>query len=384
MKISVVVPLYHGDMYINKIIEQEERVLSEGFCEKSIFELIFVNDNPEGKIDEDLKSEWIDIHVVNNAENQGIQASRIIGLSHSTGEYIHFLDQDDEISPDFYRSQLKHIGDADAVYCRCYNGNRQPFNRDRIFETAFDKENIFSVCPVISPGQVLIRKDSIPEFWRTHVLKNIGSDDYFLWLCMYASGCRFAPNQNILYTHTRNGGNFSSDLLRTKKSDDEMVRFLVESGLFNEEDCGELEKLAEINLRRRYAPQMKDQAVLMVLSELLKCYENDITLAAFLAEKGINSIAIFGAAVMGERVKGLLKKSDISVPFYIDRNAAFIDEDIPVFTFEEAPNNVDAVLISNISGEEGIRNILQEKYDCPVFDIRTVVWEMKDRCKKHE
>ena len=35
-----------------------------------------------------------------------------------------------------------------------------------------------------SPGQVLIRKSSIPEYWSEHTLIHNGSDDAFLWILM--------------------------------------------------------------------------------------------------------------------------------------------------------------------------------------------------------
>ena len=53
------------------------------------------------------------IEVINNKVNQGIHQTRINGLKKALGKYILFLDQDDEISDFFIKSQLEHIGDAD-------------------------------------------------------------------------------------------------------------------------------------------------------------------------------------------------------------------------------------------------------------------------------
>lgn len=375
--ISVIVPMYKGARYLDKILDQ---ITASKQTYNGNIELILVNDDPDTKLTCNKKDLSYEVTLLETTRNTGIQAARLRGLSIARGKYIHFLDQDDEISPIFYESQMKYIVDADAVYCRCYNGERQTYNYERVFETAFDRENILSVCPVISPGQVLIRKDSIPKFWVEKVLINIASDDYLLWLCMYVNGCKFVPNQRVLYRHIRNGNNFSSDILRNKKSDEEMVELLIDSGVFSEADCKELRMLPERQMRRRYTPQRKDQIVLYMLSELLRCYENGYSLETYLMERGICQIAIYGAAVMGERIKGLLKGTRISVICFIDKNAPFIEEDIPVLKLEECERAFDAIIISLIENEEAVADNIRKSSDMKILKIREIVKDMMDVC----
>lgn len=368
--ISVIIPLYKGTKYLYKIFEQMS-VAQDNF--NGCLELILVNDDPDSKIEIPQRDLNFEINILETTKNTGIQAARIRGLSVARGCYIHFLDQDDEIFPDFYETQMESINDSDAVYCRCYNGNRQTYNYNRFFETAFNKENILAVCPVISPGQVLIRKSSIPDFWKTNILFNIGSDDYMLWLCMYAQGCKFSLNQRILYRHVRNGYNFSSDVLRHSKSDEEMVKILMDSNMFSDEDCTELAMLPERQIKRKYLPQRKDQIVLQVLSDLLSCYEKGNSLESFLDKRGINKIAIYGAAVLGERIKGLLKGTKVSVECFIDKNAPFIEEDIPVIKLEECEITCDAILISLIENEESVEDYIRSSKNTKIYKIREIV-----------
>lgn len=370
--LSVIVPIYKGRHYIKKQIEQIRNAAKRT---NKMVELIFVNDDPDSDLPEHFDSE-IAIAFIQTEKNTGIQAARIRGLNSAKGEYIHFLDQDDEISPDYYDSQLAHIGNASAVYCRCYNGNRQTYNYDRVFETAFDREQVFNVCPVISPGQLLIRRNSIPAFWKEHILKNIGSDDYFLWLCMIAEGCSFAANQELLYKHIRNGENYSSDILRTKLSDDEMVELLLSHPFFKEAELEKLKLLSEKQLRRRYEPQRKDQIVLQILSELLQKYENGFSLEDYFVERGVKSIAIYGAAALGERIKGLLMGTRVQVTCYIDKNAPFITEDIPVYQWDEDKNDFDAIIVSLIEREDTIVKMLKARNGVKVYTIRNIVREL--------
>lgn len=374
--ISVIVPIYRGTQYLKKQIEQLYAA-SQRF--QGHIEVIFSNDDPLTPLPDFADVAELDVKAVQTDRNRGIQAARIRGLSAAGGAYIHFLDQDDEIVPDFYRSQMQAIGDADAVYCRCYNGKRQTYNYDRVFETAFDRTKILSVCPLISPGQVVIRRESIPTFWMENVLQNIGSDDYFLWLCMYGKRCVFAMNQAILYTHVRNGSNFSSDILRMKKSDEEMVELLLSSGIFTDEDCRELSGLPEKLVLPRYATQRRAQTLLMVLSELLEAHEKGMTLEGYFLQRGIRRLAIYGASTLGERIRGLLMGSQVEVVCFIDKNAPFIEQEIPVYEWIDQTGCVfDAILITLVEHEDAVAAELKQAGAQKVYQIRKIVGELSN------
>jgi glycosyltransferase involved in cell wall biosynthesis len=377
VSIDVIVPLYKGQKYIEKQIEQIDKAAQNVDARIT---LCFSNDDPNEKVGGADKTDNITIKYINTDKNNGIQVARIRGLESLDGEFVHFLDQDDIINEYFYKKQLEIIGNADAAYCGCLNGNHLTYNNDRVLETAFKRENILTACPVISPGQVLIRRKSIPDFWKNNILKNICADDYLLWLSMYALNCSFVPNQEILFQHVRNGDNYSSDILKNYKSDEEVVNLLVASGMFSTVDCEILRRTPEKLLLKRYTPQRKDQIVLQFLSMLLTCYENGRTLDNYFLDKNISKVAIFGAAVMGEKIKGLLKNTGVSVICFIDRNAEYIKEDIPVYTLEQTKFDFDAVILSQIDREDVIEEELREYSDIRTFRIREIVGELLDEC----
>lgn len=369
IKISTIIPIYKGIQYLQKQISQVENAAK---LLPVAMELIFVNDDPKVPLPEDLQADGVEVVTLQTEENCGIQRARIKGLEVARGEYIHFLDQDDEISSQFYVSQWEQVGEADVIFCRCYNGNRQTYNRNRVFETAFEKEKMFRCCPMISPGQALIRKEVIPEFWKTHWLKRLGSDDYMLWLCMAAENVKAVCNQEILFRHVITGENYSSDVLKAYESDSEMAELLLRYEIFGKEDIEKLQNLPQVNLTRRYLPQKRHQVTLYTLEKLLKAQEQGRTLEHYLKERGYKKIAIYGAAILGERLYGLLKGSGIEVAFFIDYNAEFIEEEIPVYTIEQVSSEVDAILISNVTGEVQIENTIKEFMSVPVFCIRKV------------
>jgi len=340
IKISIIIPIYKGIQYLDMQLKQIELAARKTSVP---VELIFVNDYPEEPLPENLQAVGVEVVVIQTEKNCGIQGARIKGLEVSKGEYIHFLDQDDEVFPEFYESQYQQVGDADVIFCRCYNGNRLVYNKDRVFETAFSKEKMFRCCPMISPGQALVRKEAIPFFWKTQVLHYQGSDDYMLWLSMIAKGAKAVYNQEVLFRHVLTGDNFSSNVLKAYESDVEMTELLLKHKVFSEEDEEKVRAIPWVNLQRRYRPQMNAQASLRVLEKLLAAEEKGASLAEYLKKKGYRTIAIYGAATLGERLYGLLKNTEIRVVCFVDRNAEYLREELPVCQLEQMPGNVDAV-----------------------------------------
>ena len=106
-RVSVVVPVFKGNPYIPKIVHMlEENWKTANREEKTEVEVIFVNDYPEEtlevEVQKDMKISW---QIVENGQNHGIHFSRVQGLLCAKGDYILFLDQDDEISPVYVREQ---------------------------------------------------------------------------------------------------------------------------------------------------------------------------------------------------------------------------------------------------------------------------------------
>ena len=119
--ISIVVPIYNQEKYIEKCITS---VIGQGFKD---IELILVND---GSTDNSLS---ICQHYANNdnriviinKENEGVTKARKDGFLHATGKYVSFIDSDDYFAPHaletLYKIASDHnadlvIGNHDRVY----------------------------------------------------------------------------------------------------------------------------------------------------------------------------------------------------------------------------------------------------------------------------
>src|SRR5690606_37116004 len=59
------------------------------------------------------------VKLVVHPENRGLPAARHAGVGQATGEYIHFMDSDDWLSPDFYETLIHGAEKATADVAAC-------------------------------------------------------------------------------------------------------------------------------------------------------------------------------------------------------------------------------------------------------------------------
>ncbi len=266
MKISVITPFYRGNDYLKDLGANLSMAVSFLDSEDAL-EWILVNDSPDTPVDEtkitSLASERFSIRVLDNEINSGIHASRIRGLSASEGDWILFLDQDDAIAPEALMQWAyavrknggasdtlrKSSGTPDAVVCNARLMQKDGsallwFRTEEHKQLLNDFDTWISVgTQIISPGQVLIRKDAIPAAWTARVLQVNGSDDYYLWLLMLAEERHFAYLDAPLYTHRYTGSNLSEDTRRTDDSAYEFLQLLQENPAFPPKACRRLSEM---------------------------------------------------------------------------------------------------------------------------------------------
>ena len=104
-KISIIMPVYNGEKFISETIKKVSDI------DDINFELIVVNDGSTDntqKILNNIKNQF-DFLKCYEKENEGVSIARNFGIEKSTGEYIIFLDSDDELtknSLDILRNNL--------------------------------------------------------------------------------------------------------------------------------------------------------------------------------------------------------------------------------------------------------------------------------------
>lgn len=115
-KISVVVPIYNVEKYLNKCIDS---LINQDYDN---LELILINDKSNDNslnIAMEYEKKYNNIKVISNKENKGLSYTRNLGIDKSTGDYISFIDSDDFIPSNYFSSLLDTIlkNDADVSVC---------------------------------------------------------------------------------------------------------------------------------------------------------------------------------------------------------------------------------------------------------------------------
>lgn len=109
-KISIIVPIYNTEKYLNRCVDS---ILSQSFED---FELLLIDDGSKDKsgtiCDEYAKR---DKRVrVFHKENGGVSPARNLGLEQACGEWVAFVDADDEIT-EGYLNISKQFENADVI-----------------------------------------------------------------------------------------------------------------------------------------------------------------------------------------------------------------------------------------------------------------------------
>ena len=117
-KVSVVVPVYNVDNYLERCIDS---ILRQSFGD---FELILVDDGStdrSGTICDEYSDKDVRIKVIHQ-NNVGIPGARKAGLEKSAGEYILFVDSDDWVDANHIESMIiaAERERADVVFCGFY------------------------------------------------------------------------------------------------------------------------------------------------------------------------------------------------------------------------------------------------------------------------
>ena len=162
-KISVIVPIYNAESYLQKCIES---ILNQTY---SNIQIILIDD---GSIDEsgnicDVYSKRDSRVEVYHTENHGLVAARKLGLKISTGQYIGFVDSDDYIESTTFSDMINDIkkNNSDFVHFGYIEENYKDsillFN---LYNAVFEMKDKYERINFLS-NHVLKQMDISPSIW---------------------------------------------------------------------------------------------------------------------------------------------------------------------------------------------------------------------------
>ena len=190
-KISIIIPTYNRP---DKLLTAVLSVINQTYQN---YEIIIIDDGSIPKAEVFLKNniEFDEKIRYFYQKNKGRSVARNIGIEKSKGEFISFLDDDDELLPDFLLSLiliLQNNISLDLVFSNCYIINKAQKNLFRNFKN-LKRENILSK---------FIRGNYIPNMcfiYRKERIKNIRFKEGKKYNEDYLFNMRIIKKNNITF-----------------------------------------------------------------------------------------------------------------------------------------------------------------------------------------
>lgn len=153
--VSIVVPVYNAADYLPQLLES---VKGQTFQD---YELILVDDGSSDKsleILENYRTKDPRIRVIHQ-ENSGASAARNRGIEEARGEYLSFLDADDEIEPDMLQEMVMNSkkSQSELIVCGMY------------LDIMDQKGQVMDSSLMAEPAQVVVGNQEI----RKYVIKTM-------------------------------------------------------------------------------------------------------------------------------------------------------------------------------------------------------------------
>lgn len=118
-----------------------------------------------------------------------------------------------------------------------------------------------------------------------------------------------------------------------------------------------------------------DTRVRRLLTEWLTLYQKKLSIGNYLAQKGVNSVAIYGMAKLGHMFQQELENSGIEVKYGIDIreiNDAFV----PIVSPEEISEPVDLIIVTAVTDFFALKRRLEQYTDCKIEMLENIIVEI--------
>jgi glycosyltransferase involved in cell wall biosynthesis len=221
-KISVVIPVYNSEKYLDKCIQS---ILDQTFID---FECLLIDDcsnDSSAVICDGYAAMDKRISVVHNSVNQGSSLARKTGLDHSKGLYVQFIDSDDWVESNMLETLFvaAMAGDYDVVWHDFYN-----------YDQTYRAQDITTENKIMIYKEILNHESSISSaLWLKFTKRKILSmvlfpvsmewEDLVISIQIINISKSIFHLKNSFYHHVKNLDSISSDKRRKNKNLTEII-----------------------------------------------------------------------------------------------------------------------------------------------------------------
>lgn len=204
--VSIVIPYYNGEMFIEKTIDSCYRQTY------SDIEVIIADDNSPTPVPATLLERYPNIKVIRNTTNQGFCKNSNIGVSTAQGEYIIVLGQDDMLPSNHIECMIKSFEENDVVVAYCgyhlideydvdYKTGKSNYNKPELTMVDLADHSIHT-CGLMMRRDAFLQVGGYPEDFD-----NFG--EWELWIKMCSIG-RIVFNEFTYGLYRRHRNNITN------------------------------------------------------------------------------------------------------------------------------------------------------------------------------
>lgn len=206
--VTIIMPAYNVENYISPSIES---VLRQNFKD---WELIIINDGSTDQtknIAESYAKKDPRVKVINQI-NSGVSAARNAGLNHVGGEYVSFLDADDQYDPQYIELMLNALlsSNTEVAFCKF----KELKGAEILRKTPEHVQSLYKDNFILHIGNVPHSKVNMAFMYQTNHLRKLGylfntsisnaEDTEFILKVTYNSRVCFVPAYLYLYIYREN------------------------------------------------------------------------------------------------------------------------------------------------------------------------------------
>lgn len=188
--VSVVIPTYNRAKIISNALES---VLSQTYTNLEIIVVDDASNDNTFEIVKKYQQENKNISYYYHNSNKGVSSARNLGIKKSQGQYIAFLDSDDQFVPNKIEYQLQVMRDKNVHFSLCNSYKIFTHGRKIIqFKSDFfiKAEHVINLSIPISASNIIISKNVTTDFCFDENLLTANDFDFVL---------RYVSRQRVLF-----------------------------------------------------------------------------------------------------------------------------------------------------------------------------------------
>ena len=216
MYISIVIPVYNRESEIIRCLNS----ISDKFS-SSDFEVILIDDcstDKSAKIIEEMMPSFENVQFFKHKTNRGVNAARNLGIKSAVGEWIVFLDSDDQINIAEHdlRTYLEEFSGYDIISARCVTEDGQLVGKPKLefievdYVSFLEGKKSFETIDILRNSKNLW--DKFPE--------NVNGFEGIGWARLLKQGMKILILPVIARTYHQNSGNQLTSRSVVKRSGD--------------------------------------------------------------------------------------------------------------------------------------------------------------------